>query len=181
MIQPQISGTQIVIVSGHLHAIDMGSEIALRNTAQAFMIHLVSDLPDATVLPQTKHRDLTVMVTTHEEQLILIIRREITAAHTVDRSLIYDLQITARQDLIRLHSEIRDRIEILLIVGDRDIGRVCDLHLIFLRHSSVFQIHIIDLDAVIILFCRRVGRHVRHIFILTHRRNHALSSVLGLF
>ena len=56
-----------MVISRHLHTVHMGSEIPLGNTAKTLVVNLIRDLTDTAVLPQSKHRDLSVVVTPDED------------------------------------------------------------------------------------------------------------------
>ena len=50
VIHTQIRSTEIFVVAGHFHALDVGTEIPLRNASQPFQIELICDRADAAVI-----------------------------------------------------------------------------------------------------------------------------------
>ena len=151
MIHPQIRRAEIFIVTGHFHTAYMGPEIPLRNAAHSLTENFIRNGADTAVFIQTERRDLSVMITRRKQELILIIRGQITAAHAVDGSMVDIYQCAVFFNAVGFHAHIRDRIQIFFIMGDRHIRGIGDLHLVFFRKPPVFQIHIIDLDAVTLL------------------------------
>ena len=63
VIHSKIRGQKEMIVSGHLHALHMGTEITLRNTAEPLQKELVTDIPDRSVVIEPEYCDLAVMIT----------------------------------------------------------------------------------------------------------------------
>ena len=72
MIHTKVSGAEILVVSGHLDALDMRAEVTFRNGTEALQEQLVADLADGTVFIQTQDCDLAVMVAADKEELIFI-------------------------------------------------------------------------------------------------------------
>ena len=95
------------------------------------------------------------MIARRKKKLILVVCRKITPSHTVDRTLIDPGQRSLFLNTVRFHPHIRDRIQIFFIVRDCHIGRIGDLHLVFRRKTSVFQIHIIDFDTITLFIVRQ--------------------------
>ena len=168
MVESQICRTQVTIISRHLHTVDMGSEIPFRNTPQPLVINLLRDLSGTAVFPQPEHRDLPVMIAAHEQESVFIVGGKIAPAHTVDTARIDDLEVTAWQDSVRFHTKIGNGIQKFLVMGNRNIGRIGDPHLILLGQPAVLQIHIINSDAVLVYLAHGVRGNVCHIFLLTH-------------
>ena len=53
-------------------------------------------------------------------------------------------------------------------MGNGNIGRIGNLHLVLLHHSSLLHIHIINPDTILIFLAHRISGHICHIFILVH-------------
>ena len=67
------------------------------------------------------------------------------------------VQFPVRQYFKRFHSKIRNGIKIFFVVGNRHIGRIRDFHLVFCQQSSIFHVHIVNLDSMFIAFTHRIG------------------------
>ena len=157
MIHSQIRHAQIVVVSRHPRAADMGTEIPFRHNAKALEIDLVRDLSHASVLSDAQDRQLSVMIARHEQILIFIVRGNIAAAHAVDGAQIDGGQAAVLPDGKSLHSEVRNGIQIFPVMGDRHIGGIGDLHLLLFRESPLFHVHVEYRNAVFSLIPYRVG------------------------
>ena len=177
MIHSLIRYQQIFVVMRHTSTVDVGAEIALCHTAQSFMVDLVGDLSDGTILLQTEYGQLTVMITCHKQILICVIRRYITSSHTVDRCKVDQFQISVRHDRICLYTKIRYRIKKLSVMRNGQVRRVGDLYFIFFLKTTVFHIHIIYSDTVTVPLC--ITGNIGNIFSLAHDR--ILLSILYLF
>ena len=151
MIHTKVSGAEILVVSGHLDALDMGAEVTFRNGTEALQEQLVADLADGTVFIQTQDCDLAVMVAADEEELILIIGRQVGTSHAVDGGAVQFLKIAALQNLVGLHAFICNGIQEFTVMGNGNIGRVGNLNLLLLFQIAIFHINIVDPDAVFVL------------------------------
>ena len=116
MIHSDIRNHQIMIVPCHLDTVDMRTKITLCNASHTFMINFLRDLTDTTVLAQSEHCDLSVMIACHKQEPVLIICRKITASHTVDRRMIDTGQFPILLDHISFHAKICNRIQIFFIM-----------------------------------------------------------------
>ncbi len=88
MIHPKICRAEEFIVASHLHTADMRPGRALRHTSHTFAENLVGDISDAPVFIQPQCRNLSIVIARRKQKLILIVRRQIAAAHAVDGTLI---------------------------------------------------------------------------------------------
>ena len=117
IIHTKVCRTQIFIVSGHLHAADMGTEASLSHISPALVEYLVCNSAEGSVILKSEHSYLTVMVACHKQKLIIIIRRQITSSHPVDRSVIDHCEIPCLLiDPVCFHSHIRDGIQKPLVM-----------------------------------------------------------------
>ena len=121
VIHSEIRSQKEMIVSGHLHALYMGTEITLRNTAEPLQKELVTDIPDRSVFIDPEHCDLAVMITGNKEEFVLIVCREVRASHPVDRSEVDLFKISSLNDPVCFNSKIGDGIQILPVMRDRYI------------------------------------------------------------
>ena len=164
VIQSKIRRAEEAVVTRHFDALYMRTEVALSNRPHSLMEHLIGDRSDFPGLRiQLQDRDLAVVVACNKQPGIRIIGREVRASHSVDRCLIDKFQVSAFYNPVSLHTEIRDGIQIFLIVGDGYIGGIGDFHLILLDKPPFLQIHIIDTDSEIISRGSRIGRNVCHV------------------
>ena len=122
MIHSQVCRQEEMVVPGHLDALNMRPEIALRNAPESLEKELVTDLTHGTVLIDPEHCDLAVVIAGYKEELVLIVCGEVGTSHAVDRSEIDLLQISALDDLVSFNTKVSDRIQELSVVRDRHIG-----------------------------------------------------------
>ncbi len=167
MVHALVCHQQVFIVMGHPGAVDMGPEIPLCHTSQPLVENLIRNLPDGSIIIQCQHCQLSIMIAGHKEISVCIVGRQIASPHAIDGCKIDHGQIPVPHDPIGFHTEIRDGIQILIIVGDCHIGRIGNLHLILLPEMSLLHIHIIDSDTMLVPLC--ISAHIRHIFFLFHR------------
>ena len=151
MIHTEVSGAEILVVPGHLDALDMRAEVAFRDGTEAFQKQLVADLANGAVLIQAQDRDLAVMVAADKEELVIIIRRQVRTPHAVDGSAVQLLKIAALEDLVGLYAFICNGIQVFTVMGNGNIGRVGDFHLLLLFQIAILHINIVDPDAVFVL------------------------------
>ena len=168
MVHAQVCHAQIFVVAGHLDALDMGPEIALRNAAQSLEIELIRDLSDTAVLAQPQDCDLAVVIAADEQVLIPVIGGQVGPAHAVDGTAVDLFQVSALADLEGFHAEIRDGIEETSVVGDGHIGGIGDGDGALLREGSRLHIHIVDTDADLFPAGPRVGGNVGDKFVSRH-------------
>ena len=116
IIHTKVCRTQIFIVSGHLHAADMGTEASLSHISPALVEYLVCNSAEGSVILKSEHSYLTVMVACHKQKLIIIIRRQITASHTVYGCLTKEFQCSVILNLISLYTKVRDGIKIFPVM-----------------------------------------------------------------
>jgi hypothetical protein len=160
VIHSEIRGQKEMVVSGHLYALHMRTEITLRNASQTLEEKLVADLADRSVFIDPEYSDLAVVITGNKEEFILIVSREVRASHSVDRSEVDPLKISPLDDPVRLDPEIGDGIQIFSVMRDRHIRRVGDLNLLFLSQIAFLHINIIDPDPVLLSLSPCVGRDI---------------------
>ena len=164
MIQTKIRRAEESVVTRHFDALYMRTEVSLCNRAHSLVKHLIGDLSDFPGLRiQLQDRDLAVMVACNKQPGIRIIGRKVRASHSVDRCLIDKFQVSALYNPVSLHAEIRDGIQIFLIMGNGYIRGIGDFHLILLNKPALLQIHIIDTDSEVISRGSRIGRNVCHV------------------
>ena len=167
IVDTEICRAQVLVIPRHLDTADMRTVASLGDTSEPLVKHFVRDgihCPRAGI--QMEHRDLSIVVTCTEQELVLIVCREITASHTVCGSCIHKLQISVRQDPVAWNPCVRDRVEILPVVRDRDIWGIGDMHGSLLTKTSVLQINIIDLNAMLI--AHRIGRYISYTLLFCH-------------
>ena len=165
VVHTQIGNTQILVVSGHLDTLYMGAEIALRNASQALQEQLVGDLAHTAVFIDTQDGDLAVVVAAHEEVMICVIRRQMRAAHAVDRGAVQFFQIAAADDLERFNTEVGDGIQKFAVMRDGHIRGVGDGYLTLLGQGSFLHIDIVHADADFLLAGPCVGRDIGDKFV----------------
>ena len=139
----------------------MGTEITLRNTAEPLQKELVTDIPDRSVFIEPEHSDLAVVIAGNEQELIFIIRREVRASHSIDRSEVDLFKVTSLYDPVCLNSEIGNGIQVFSVMRDRNIRRVGNLDLLFLNQIAILHINIIDPDSILLSLSSCVGRDIR--------------------
>ena len=156
IVNPKVCRTQIFVVPRHLHTAYMRSVASLRDAAKPLVKHLVRNgVHRACAGIQMQHRNLSIMISRTEQELVLIVCGEIAASHAVCGRGIHKVEISVRQNLIAGNACIRDRIEILTVVRDCDIRGIGDVYLAFLLEPSILHINIIDFNAVLI--AHRIG------------------------
>ena len=165
MVHTQVCDTQIFVVSGHLDTLYMGAEIALRNASQALQEQLVGDLAHTAVFIDAQDGNLAVVVAAHKEVMICVIRRQMRAAHAVDRGAVQFFQIAAADDLKGFHAEVCDGIQIFAVMRDGHIRGVGDGYLALLGQGSFLHIDIIHADADFLLAGPCVGRDIGDKFV----------------
>ena len=69
-----------------------------------------------TVITQSAHCELSLMIACHKQKPVLIICRKITASHTVDRRMIDTGQFPILLDHISFHAKICNRIQKFFIM-----------------------------------------------------------------
>ena len=121
VIHSKISSQEEMVVPGHLYALNVGTEIPLRNASQTFEEELVAYLADRSVFIEPQHCDLAVMITGNKEEFVLIVCREVGASHPVDRSEVDLFKISSFNDPVCFNSKIGDGIQILPVMRDRYI------------------------------------------------------------
>ena len=167
MIRALVRHQKEAVVMRHAGAVDMRAEIPLHHAPETLVVHFIRDLTDRTVRTDLQHGELAVVVTGHKEIPVGIVRRQIAAAHAVDRCVIDHLQRAVLLNGIGLDAHIRNGIEVFAVVRDGQIRGVGDLHLILLNKPAVLHVHIIDLDPVIVSL--RVGGNIGYILCIRHR------------
>ena len=85
---------------------------------------ILPDLSHRAVLTEPEHGDLSVVIAGDKEEFVRIVGGEVGASHAVDRSEVDLLEIPALDDLVSFNAEISNRVKVLAVMGDRDIGGV---------------------------------------------------------
>ncbi len=84
LIGSQIHGAEILAVRGQVHTVHMGTEISFCHAAEALVKDLIRHLTDRAVLIQPHDRHLSIVPACYEEIAVILVRRQIAAAHALD-------------------------------------------------------------------------------------------------
>ena len=94
----------------------MWTEVTLCNASKSLMENLLGNLSDGTILCYAQYRKLRIMIARHEQELIIIVRRKVTASHSIDGCPVDSLKTSILLNLIRFYPKVGNGIQVLLVM-----------------------------------------------------------------